>query len=64
MTTPSTEITTVTLRAMQSKLEEAAVVVRAAEALAADGQPGRATITLDVEPLAIEAISCCRGSRF
>jgi hypothetical protein len=39
MTTPNTEITTITLRAMRTKLEEAAAIARAAEALAADGQP-------------------------
>jgi hypothetical protein len=42
MTTQNTEIGTVTLSAMRSKLEEAAAVARAAEVLAADGQPGRA----------------------
>jgi hypothetical protein len=56
MTTPTTEITTITLRAMRAKLEEAAAIARAAEALAPDGQPGRAlTMALDVEPLAVEA---------
>jgi hypothetical protein len=62
MTTPTTEITTFTLRAMWSKLEEAAAVARAAEVCAADGQPGRAlTIALDVEPLAIEANRLLQG---
>jgi hypothetical protein len=62
MTTPTTEITTITLRAMRAKLEEAAAVARAAEALAADGQPRRAVMmALDVEPLAVEANSLLQG---
>jgi hypothetical protein len=62
MTTPMTEITTITLRAMWAKLDEAAAVARAAEALAADGQPGRALVTgLDVEPLACEANNLLQG---
>jgi hypothetical protein len=64
MTTPNTGIGAITLRTMRAKLEEAAAIARAAEGLAADGQPGRAlTMALDVEPLAAEAIGCCRGSR-
>jgi hypothetical protein len=62
MTTPSTEITTITLRAMRAKLEEAAAIARAAEALATDGQPARAlAIALDVEPLALEANQLLQG---
>jgi hypothetical protein len=62
MTTPSTEITTITLRAMRAKLEEAAAITRAAEALATDGQPARAlAIALDVEPLALEANQLLQG---
>jgi hypothetical protein len=62
MTTPTTEITTITLRAMRSKLDEAAAIARAAEGCAADGQPWRAlTIALDVEPLAIEANRLLQG---
>jgi hypothetical protein len=62
MTTPGTEITTITLRAMRAKLEEAAAIARAAEDLAADGQPGRALMmALDVEPLAVEANSLLQG---
>jgi hypothetical protein len=59
MTTPNTEITTITLRA---KLEEAAAFARAAEGCAVDGQPERALmITLDVEPLAVEANGLLQG---
>jgi hypothetical protein len=62
MTTPTTGIGAITLRAMRAKLEEAAAIVRAAEGLAADGQPGRGLMTaLDVEPLAIEANSLLQG---
>jgi hypothetical protein len=35
MTTPNTEIGAITLRAMRAKLEEAAAIARATEALAA-----------------------------
>ena len=55
MTTPNTEIgaiTTTVLRVMRQQLEEAAAIARAAEALATDGQPGRA---LAIEPFSIEA---------
>jgi hypothetical protein len=56
MTKPTTEITTITLHAMRAKLDEAATITRAAEALAADGQLGHALVmALDVEPLAMEA---------
>jgi hypothetical protein len=59
MVTPTTEIT---LRAMRAKLEEAAAIARAAEGLAADGQPGRAlAMVLDVEPLALEANVLLQG---
>ena len=62
MTTPITEITTITLRTMRAKLEEAAAIARAAEALAAYGQPVRGLmIALDVEPLAIEANRLLQG---
>ena len=62
MTTPTTEIATITLRAMRAKLEEAAAIARAAEGLAADGQPGRALMmALDVEPLAVEANGLLQG---
>jgi hypothetical protein len=62
MTTPTTEITTITLRAMRAKLEEAAAIARAAEGLAADGQPGRGLMmALDVEPLVVEANSLLQG---
>jgi hypothetical protein len=46
MTTSTTEITTIKLRAMRAKLEEAAAIARAARAL---------IMALDVEPLATEA---------
>jgi hypothetical protein len=62
MTTPNTEIVAIALRAMRAKLEEAAAIARAAEGLAADGQPGRAlAIALDVEPLAMEANGLLQG---
>jgi hypothetical protein len=62
MTTPNTGITTITLRAMRAKLEEAAETARAAEGCAVDGQAARALmIALDVEPLASRRIGCCRG---
>jgi hypothetical protein len=62
MTTPDTEIGAITLRAMRAELEKAAAVARAAEGLAADGQPGRGLImALDVEPLALEANQLLQG---
>jgi hypothetical protein len=65
MTTPNTEIGAIaltTLRAMRTKLEEAAAVARAAEDLATDGQPARGLmIALDVEPLALEANRLLQG---
>jgi hypothetical protein len=62
LTTPITEITTITLRAMRSNLEEAAAIARAAEGMATDGQPGRAlAIALDVEPLVVEANGLLQG---
>ncbi len=65
MTTPNTgigAITTITLRIMRSKLEEAAAIARAAEGCAVDGQARRAlTIALNVEPLSIEANRLLQG---
>jgi hypothetical protein len=62
MTTPNTGIGAITLRTMRAKLEEAAAIARAAEGLAADGQPGRAVMmALDVEPLAVKANSLLQG---
>ena len=65
MTTPNTEmgaITTITLRTMRAKLDEAAAIARAAEGCVAEGQAGRGlTIALDVEPLAIEANQLLQG---
>jgi hypothetical protein len=62
MTTPITEVTTMTLRAMRTKLDEAAAIARAAQGCAVDGQPRRALmIALDVEPLALEANQLLQG---
>jgi hypothetical protein len=62
MITQNTEIAAITLRAMRAKLEEAAAIARAAEALAADGQPGRGLMmALDVEPLAVETNQLLQG---
>jgi hypothetical protein len=65
VTTPITEINTVTLttlHAMRAKLEEAAAIARAAEGLAADDQPERALMfALDLEPLAREANQLLQG---
>jgi hypothetical protein len=56
VTTPNTAIGAITLRSMRAKLAEATAIARAAEGMAADGQPSRALmIGLDVELLAIEA---------
>jgi hypothetical protein len=64
MTTPITEITTMTLRAMRAKLDEAAAIARAAEGCAVDGQPERA---LMIAPMSSRwpsrQIGCCRGWR-
>jgi len=63
MTTLNTGIGAITLRTMRAKLDEAADIAPAAEALAADGQPDPALVmALDVEPLASELTSYCRLS--
>jgi hypothetical protein len=52
MTTPTTDSGAITLRAMRTKLEEAAAIARSAEGLATDGQPARGLMmALDVEQL-------------
>jgi hypothetical protein len=61
MTTPTTEITTITLRAMRAKLEEAATIARRPKAWRLTGSQGGLMIGLDVELLAVEANSLLQG---
>jgi hypothetical protein len=62
MISPITGIGAITLRTMRIKLEEAAAITRAAEALVSDGQPGQALMmALDVELPALEANGLLQG---